>query len=96
MPTNSRYTEHCPLAPVLSEKKGFDDENRSNKNCNDEDQREMLGENQYNVLLLLLPALSTEPRLIMASRYTTFDHDTNLSKIKSNLTSTLRSLNLLE
>ena len=32
----------------------------------------------------------------MASRYTTFDHDTNLSKIKPNLISTLRSLNLLE
>jgi len=64
MPTNSRYTEHCPLAPVPPEKLGFDDENWSNKNCNDEDQREIMGENQYNILLFVLPALSTEPRLI--------------------------------
>jgi len=34
------------------------------KNVNNEDQQELLGENPYNVWLLLLPALSTETRLI--------------------------------
>jgi len=64
MPTNYRYTEHCLLAPVPPEKLGFDDENWNNTKCNDEDQREIRGANQCNFLLLVLPALSTEHRLI--------------------------------